>query len=72
MAEDDFALHLFPLFDQQNASIKMTSDVIATTTNTVSFDGGDSTTLDVKTEVSTLKDAYGYREGGGKYRDDYE
>ncbi|KAL3777393.1 hypothetical protein ACHAW5_004222 [Stephanodiscus triporus] len=67
MAEDDFTLHLFPLFDQQNASIKTTSDVIATTTNTISFDGGDSTTLDVKTEVSKPKEAH-----GGKYRDDYE
>jgi hypothetical protein len=73
MAEHDFALHLFPLFDQQNASIEMTSDAIVTTTaTTISFDCGDSTTLDANTVVSKLKDTYCYREGGGRYQDDYE
>ncbi len=71
MAEHDFALHLFPLFDEQNASIEMTSDAIVTTATTISFDDGDSTTLDAKTVVS-MKDVYCYREGGGRYQDDYE
>ena len=60
MAEHDFVLHLFPLFDEQNASIEMTSDAIVTTATTISFDDDDSTTV------------YCYREGGGRYRDDYE
>jgi hypothetical protein len=72
MAEHDFVLHLFPLFDEQNASIEMTSDAIVTTATTISFDDGDSTTLDAKTVVSKLKDVYCYREGGGMYQDDYE
>ena len=72
MTENDFALHLLPLFDQQSASIKMTSDAIVTTAKTISFGGGNSTILDAKTVVSKLKDAYCYHEGGGRYQDDYE
>jgi hypothetical protein len=66
MAEHDFALNLFPLFDRQNASIEMTSDAIVTTSKTISFGGGDIPTLDVQPDGSKLKDAFCYRDDYGR------
>jgi hypothetical protein len=78
MAEHDFAEHLFPLFDQKNASIIMTSDAIVAThgtnatNNTISFDDGESTNVDVEIKALQHQETHCYREGRGKYQFDYE
>jgi hypothetical protein len=63
---------LFPLFDQKNASIMMTPNVVVATnatSNTISFDDGENTTVD---DVEIEASLHHYREGRGKYQFDYE